>query len=234
MCESSVPFYLRLSSLSTTRKPHYWQMLNSTCKEYVNLRKPPFSHLPSENQGWSCLMWGVSREPFWKLSRSPLGAQTYAPALGASHTKGQRQAEHPTSLFVSAWRINKLCKKKKKVTASPLPDFVRAHPSLLLSRMIFTALVEVRNSLWWYWKQFSLGIHRGLVPGAPVCDYPVAKSCQTLCNSVECSLPGSSVHRISQARILEWTAISFSRGSSRPRVRTSNRYQNPWVLKSLI
>ena len=34
------------------------------------------------------------------------------------------------------------------------------------------------------------------------------------------SLPGSSVHGISQARILEWVAISFSRGSSRPRDRT--------------
>ena len=39
----------------------------------------------------------------------------------------------------------------------------------------------------------------------------------TLCNLMDCSPPGSSVHGISQARILEWVAISFSRGSSRPR-----------------
>ena len=39
----------------------------------------------------------------------------------------------------------------------------------------------------------------------------------TLCDHVDCSLPGSSVHGISQARILEWVAISFSRGSSQPR-----------------
>ena len=45
----------------------------------------------------------------------------------------------------------------------------------------------------------------------------VAKSCPTLCDLMDCSLPGSSVHEISQARILEWIAISFSRGSSRPR-----------------
>ena len=37
---------------------------------------------------------------------------------------------------------------------------------------------------------------------------------------MDCSLPGSSVHGISQARILEWVAISFSRGSSLPRDRT--------------
>ena len=48
----------------------------------------------------------------------------------------------------------------------------------------------------------------------------VAQSCPTLCDPVDCSLPGSSVHGILQARILEWVAISFSRGSSRPRDRT--------------
>ena len=39
----------------------------------------------------------------------------------------------------------------------------------------------------------------------------------TLCNPMDCSSPGPSVHRISQARILEWAAISFSRGSSQIR-----------------
>ena len=42
----------------------------------------------------------------------------------------------------------------------------------------------------------------------------------TLCDPMGCSPPGSSVHGILQARILEWVAISFSRGSSRPRDRT--------------
>ena len=36
------------------------------------------------------------------------------------------------------------------------------------------------------------------------------QSCPTLCDSMGCSLPGSSVHGIFQARILEWAAISFS------------------------
>ena len=40
------------------------------------------------------------------------------------------------------------------------------------------------------------------------------------CDPMDCSLSGSSVHGILQARILEWVAISFSRGSSQPRVRT--------------
>ena len=38
--------------------------------------------------------------------------------------------------------------------------------------------------------------------------------CPTLCDPKDCSPPGSSVHGILQARILEWVAISFSRGSS--------------------
>ena len=42
----------------------------------------------------------------------------------------------------------------------------------------------------------------------------VAQSCPTLCDPEDCSLPGSSVHGIFQARTLDWVAISFSRGSS--------------------
>ena len=42
----------------------------------------------------------------------------------------------------------------------------------------------------------------------------VAQLCLTLCDPVDCSLPGSSVHGVFQARVLEWVAIAFSRGSS--------------------
>ena len=45
----------------------------------------------------------------------------------------------------------------------------------------------------------------------------VAQSCLTLCDSMDCSLPGSSVHRILQVRILEWVAMPSSGGSSQPR-----------------
>ena len=48
----------------------------------------------------------------------------------------------------------------------------------------------------------------------------IANFCLTLCDPMDCSPPGSSVHGISQARILEWLASSFSRGSSWPRDRT--------------
>ena len=45
----------------------------------------------------------------------------------------------------------------------------------------------------------------------------VTQLCLTLCDPMDGSLPGTSVHGISQARILEWIAIPFSRGSSRPK-----------------
>ena len=43
------------------------------------------------------------------------------------------------------------------------------------------------------------------------------QSCLTHCDPMDCSSPGSSVHGILQARILEWVAMPFSRGSSQPR-----------------
>jgi len=63
-----------------------------------------------------------------------------------------------------------------------------------------------------------------------------AKSLQlylTLCDPADCSLPGSSVHGILQARTLEWVAISFSRGSFWPRDRTHVSYvscTDRWAL----
>ena len=58
---------------------------------------------------------------------------------------------------------------------------------------------------------------KGEVPDGKV---KVIQACLTVCHPMDCNLPGSSVHGILQARILEWVAVSFSRGSSRPRDRT--------------
>ena len=51
-------------------------------------------------------------------------------------------------------------------------------------------------------------------------DSEVAQLCPTLCDPMDSSQPSSSVHGIFQARILEWVAISYCRGSSRPRDQT--------------
>ena len=57
------------------------------------------------------------------------------------------------------------------------------------------------------------------VSGFLTSDYTAAaaakslQSCLTLCDPMDCSLPGSSIHGIFQARVLEWGAIAFSKGS---------------------
>ena len=53
--------------------------------------------------------------------------------------------------------------------------------------------------------------------GTVPCHANLFYSCLALCNAMDCSLMGSSVHGIFQARILEWVAILSSRGSSQPR-----------------
>ena len=65
------------------------------------------------------------------------------------------------------------------------------------------------------------------------CCCSVTKSNRLLCNLMDCSLPGSSVHWSSQARILDWAAISFLRGSSWPRDRTCISHDScigRWIL----
>ena len=64
----------------------------------------------------------------------------------------------------------------------------------------------------------------------------LAQSCPTLCDPMDRRPPGSSIHGILQARILEWVAIPFSRGSSRPRDRTqvshiAGRHFNLWAIR---
>ena len=64
----------------------------------------------------------------------------------------------------------------------------------------------------------------------------VAQSCLTLCDPVDCNPPGSSAHGILQARVLEWVAISFCRGSSWSRDQTqvsriAGRCFNVWATR---
>ena len=79
----------------------------------------------------------------------------------------------------------------------------------ILTGASYTVIVQP----WWEWvKILKLYFHYML----SVCAQSL-QSCPTLCDPVDCTLPGLSVHGILQARILEWVAISFSRGSSQPR-----------------
>ena len=90
------------------------------------------------------------------------------------------------------------------------------------------------DSMWQI--RLTTHIQEGTANSVPDGEGEVAQSCPTLCDPVDCSLPGFSIHEILQARRLEWIAISFSRGSSRPRDRTQvsrigGRCFNLWATR---
>ena len=88
--------------------------------------------------------------------------------------------------------------------------------------IILVCFMIFYNVIYFSWVSFILRLSDFLVShtllSAVLCS--VAQSCLTLCDPMDCSPPAYSVHRISQSRILEWVAISPSKGSSQPRDRT--------------
>ena len=79
-------------------------------------------------------------------------------------------------------------------------------------------------------EKVSDGLRGGVCVCVCVCVCVRAQLCLTLCNPMGYSPPASSVHGILQTRILEWVAISFSRGSSRLRDQTLVSYTGRWIL----
>ena len=119
-------------------------------------------------------------------------------------------------MSVSVLSDYKVCKKDHRfasvmeyVTVSMVPQ---GYPHQVGPTMHLPALVDDSPN----------PAHSGLLVLA-LCKYcccVVAQLCLTICDPVDCSLPGSSAHGILQARTLEWVAISSSRGSSLPKDQT--------------
>ena len=143
------------------------------------------------------------------------------------------------SIIVEAnWKINAKFQHKPNATFvillvwNVLLKGNQGEKQMLLPSMSWTALVTLPGTVIHYMLSFFLGslciilspTHSTLWVHVAhpcyiisCCCCLVAKSCPTLCDPMDCSLPGSSVCRISQARILYWVAISSSGGSSPPR-----------------
>ena len=80
---------------------------------------------------------------------------------------------------------------------------------------------------------YSQSVDKADTWGVCVCVCPLTQSCPTLCDPIDCSQWGSSVHEIFQARILEWVAISFSSGTPQPRDQICDSYFScigRWIL----
>ena len=96
--------------------------------------------------------------------------------------------------------------------------------SVLFQTTVFVIFATTASGSRTEWTERSFLPSPCVMPSIPplkcCCCSLVTKPCPTLCDPMDWSPPGSSVHGISQARILKWVAISSSRGSSRPRDRT--------------
>ena len=89
---------------------------------------------------------------------------------------------------------------------------------------------------WLKWLSTHIRVHQETETRAGILVVKVGKSevaqlCPILCNPMGCSVPGSTIHGIFQARVLEWVAISFSRGSSRPRDPTTQLHSSHTLVK---
>ena len=102
----------------------------------------------------------------------------------------------------------KLAAKRKASLVRSFPEH-GTHSSSLSSPLVSSHFWKLRL------EAFFLAFQK-------LCDLPIqnVKVCLTLCHPMDCSLSGSSVHRILQARIMEWVVISSSRASSRSRDQT--------------
>ena len=112
-------------------------------------------------------------------------------------------------------------------TPGDLPDarikFTPCVSSALAGRSFTASITNFSSAGNYYFMRIGSDLHLSFI-GVIISYYQknkrwseVSQLCPTLCNPMDCSLPGSSFHGIFQARILEWVAISFSRGYSQPR-----------------
>ena len=120
------------------------------------------------------------------------------------------------SSFSSSTSLSKRCLK--------IATFSASHPfSPTHTRILVCVFFSVSKAPFSLWPNMKSCVSRSIVS-------------HSLCDPVDCSLPGSSLHGILQARILEWVAIPFCRGSSQPRDRTqvsciAGRFFTIWATR---
>ena len=107
------------------------------------------------------------------------------------------------------------------LSGSLFPQLSQVFPTGLTKKAATLVVAEVPCSMKFTWNPLTIADLTAVpTEGANCqccCCCLVTKLCLNLCNLMDCSPPGSSVHGILQARTLEWVAISFSREPSWPR-----------------
>ena len=100
--------------------------------------------------------------------------------------------------------------------------FLSSCPSFPTGQNLSVAYLFLQNAFYAHYHLYPLVVSLQLacpavLPMFHLMHVLVSQLCPALCDTMDCSPPGISVHGILQARILEWVVISFSRGSSSPR-----------------
>ena len=133
-----------------------------------------------------------------------MAAHQVPPSLGFS------RQEHWVAIFFSnagKWKVKVKLLSRVWLLATPRTTVYRAPPSMGFSRQEFWSGVPLPATKHHPSPQsLRPKKHHIFLPSCCV----VTKSCPTVCNTMDCSLPGPFVHENFQARILEWVGISFS------------------------
>ena len=126
-------------------------------------------------------------------------------------------------LWRTVWRFLKNLKIELPYDPAVSLLHIYLHKTLIWKDMCTPVFTEALFTIAWAWKQ----------PKCPSSEEWIKKTCYTrtmgyclvsrvqlFCGTIDCTLPGSSVHGILQLRVLQWVAIPFSRWSSQPRDQT--------------
>ena len=138
-------------------------------------------------------------------------------ARGSSWPRDQTQVSQIAGKFFTIWATREALRQ-----AGNPPNLIDSNSSDLYLPLHLVVLQEELGLYWNAWSNQSpfrcrsKGVTSNLHRSHWV-ESEVVQSCPTLCDPMDCSLPDSSIQEISQTRILEWVAISFSRRSSQPR-----------------
>ena len=152
--------------------------------------------------------WWISESNSWVYGCSPHNSSTFSAMFENVHNKMLGKEYLSTKKPPSNQPTNQL-----------VNQLIRCFPNVILLYSSCSNLLELDSSV-------KLMVYLCLILNNNICealwDFEViaAQLYLTLCDPMDCRLPDTSVHGISQARILEWVAIPFCRGSSWPRDRT--------------
>ena len=173
---------------------------------------------------YSCLENPMDRGASWATVHGVAKSGTLLKRL-STHTRGRYAGTGKSLCAISCTnKIKPTCQQNflchfyvllNNMTCQAMQLALLSVHTPATSKEPLRCMATVHLSLWTHTGYISISLSTKFEPEKA--KVLVAQSCPTLYNPTDCNPPGSSVHGILQARIQEWVAIPFSRGSSPPR-----------------